>query len=370
MSKKELKVCWLSAGVSSFIAGYLKRDSIDLYIYIDIENQHPDSMRFIKDCEKILGKEILILKSPYRNKENVIRQFRYINGPSGAKCTEILKKRVRKEWEMEHREYQITYVWGFDMDERRRAERICEAIRQKEYQHLLGKEIAFCCDCIALNILQRPTQGSIADCAVDNLNRRIQVAQLSNLPSPYNLSIFLHVLQLDGKAYLRVDCNNPIFQKAFRSLEDVSVSAVECQDPKNSKNILWQKLCKRYEEMLPLSKNLTTELYPDWEHITYPDVNSRCEDFARQNIANSYLTHLNAGQQMIPPHLLMPYVEESIDYLQSEYGKNEYREKVLFLKKVFIDLNADDSIVRNIQPQFKTEEEPVINENTETDLEK
>ena len=122
--------------------------------------------------------------------------------------------------------------------------------------------------------------------------------------------------------------------------------------------------------MLPLSKNLTTELYPDWEHMTYPDVNSRCEDFARQNIANSYLTHLNDGQQMIPPHLLMPYVEESINYLQSEYGKNEYREKVQFLKKVFIDLNADDSIVRNIQPQFKTEEEPVINENTETDLEK
>ena len=133
MSKKELKVCWLSAGVSSFIAGYLKRDSIDLYIYIDIENQHPDSMRFIKDCEKILGKEIQIFKSPYRNKENVIRQFRYINGPSGAKCTEILKKRVRKEWEMEHREYQITYVWGFDMDERRRAERICEAM--PEFKH-------------------------------------------------------------------------------------------------------------------------------------------------------------------------------------------------------------------------------------------
>lgn len=133
MSKKELKVCWLSAGVSSFVAGYLKKDSIDLYIYIDIENQHPDSMRFIKDCEKILGKEVLILKSPYRNKENVIRQFRYINGPSGAKCTEILKKRVRKKWEMAHKEYQITYVWGFDMDERRRAERICEAM--PEFKH-------------------------------------------------------------------------------------------------------------------------------------------------------------------------------------------------------------------------------------------
>ncbi len=63
----------------------------------------------------------------------MIRQFRYINGPSGAKCTEILKKRVRKEWEMEHREYLITYVWGFDMDERRRAERICEAM--PEFKH-------------------------------------------------------------------------------------------------------------------------------------------------------------------------------------------------------------------------------------------
>ena len=51
-------------------------------------------------------------------------------------------------------------------------------------------------------------------------------------------------------------------------------------------------------------------------------------------------------------------------------GKTNTEKKYSFLKKVFIDLNEDDSIVRNIQPQFKTEEEPVINENTETDLEK
>ena len=46
-----MKVCWLSAGVSSFIAGYLVRDTVDRFIYIDIDDQHPDSMRFIKDCE-------------------------------------------------------------------------------------------------------------------------------------------------------------------------------------------------------------------------------------------------------------------------------------------------------------------------------
>lgn len=54
-----MKVAWISAGVSSFIASYLAED-IDEYIYIDIDDQHPDSLRFIKDCEKVLGK-----KSPF-----------------------------------------------------------------------------------------------------------------------------------------------------------------------------------------------------------------------------------------------------------------------------------------------------------------
>ena len=46
-------VCWLSAGVSSFIAAYLMRDTIDHYVYLHIDDQHPDSMRFLDDCQKI-----------------------------------------------------------------------------------------------------------------------------------------------------------------------------------------------------------------------------------------------------------------------------------------------------------------------------
>ena len=85
--KKNLKICWLSAGVSSFIAGYAndcltfldsngnqcRRKPVDKYIYIDIKDQHPDSMRFIKDCETVLGKEVEILQSEYNSVENVIR---------------------------------------------------------------------------------------------------------------------------------------------------------------------------------------------------------------------------------------------------------------------------------------------------------
>ena len=51
----------MSAGISSFMAGYLA-DNVDEWIYIDIADQHEDSMRFIHDCEKAIGKEIQILK--------------------------------------------------------------------------------------------------------------------------------------------------------------------------------------------------------------------------------------------------------------------------------------------------------------------
>ncbi len=131
MSDK-LKVCWISAGVSSFIAGYLERDTIDKFIYIDIDDQHPDSMRFIKDCEKVLGKEIEILKSPYGSVENAIRAAGLIGNARTTyyPCTNWLKKRVRKEWEYEHRNYDITYVWGMDCNEKHRAERLIESMPQ------------------------------------------------------------------------------------------------------------------------------------------------------------------------------------------------------------------------------------------------
>lgn len=61
---KKLKVCWVSAGISSFMAGYLA-GNVDEWIYIDIADQH-------KDCE-------------------------------------------------------IIYVWGFDVNERARADKTIEA---------------------------------------------------------------------------------------------------------------------------------------------------------------------------------------------------------------------------------------------------
>ncbi|WP_113675893.1 phosphoadenosine phosphosulfate reductase family protein [Vallitalea guaymasensis] len=119
-------VSWFSAGVSSFIATYLIKDEVDKIIYCHIEDQHPDTLRYVTDCEKILCRKIEILKSPYGNVDNVQKQFRFINSAYGNKCTEILKKRVRKEWETGKKN--LTYVWGFDFNERHRKEQTEESM--------------------------------------------------------------------------------------------------------------------------------------------------------------------------------------------------------------------------------------------------
>ena len=125
----------MSAGVSSFIAGYLAGD-VDEWIYIDIADQHEDSIRFIHDCEKLIGKKVTILQpKDYKSVEDCIRAAGMIKFPGGfAPCTNWLKKRTRKEWEEEHKEYELTYVWGYDAKETARAERLVEANPQAKHE--------------------------------------------------------------------------------------------------------------------------------------------------------------------------------------------------------------------------------------------
>lgn len=139
-----MKVCWFSTGVSSFVACYLAKD-IDKIIYTHVTNQHPDSIRFLHDCEKILNREIEILQSDkFKNVEDVIRATGILNTPYGAPCTRILKKEVRKKWEWQHGK-EHTYVWGLDCNETERANRIIETMPEQKHEfplieHNLSKE--------------------------------------------------------------------------------------------------------------------------------------------------------------------------------------------------------------------------------------
>ena len=115
-----MKVSWFSAGVSSAVA--TKIASPDRIIYIDIDDQHRDTYRFISECEEWFGVEIEMLKSLYDSVDAVCRANKFIKSPNGAVCTRLLKKRVRQEWEIDN-PGKHTYVWGFDLSEQNRANR-------------------------------------------------------------------------------------------------------------------------------------------------------------------------------------------------------------------------------------------------------
>ena len=127
-------ISWFSCGCSSFLATYIERKRIDEIIYTHVENQHPDSLRFLHDCETLLGRQITILQSEYyRDIYDVFRARRFISSPKGAPCTMIMKKQVRKKWEYEHPD-DYTYIWGFDYNEKDRADRLFETM--PNVQHL------------------------------------------------------------------------------------------------------------------------------------------------------------------------------------------------------------------------------------------
>ena len=55
-----MRVAWISAGVSSFISAYIAKP--DRAVYIDVSNQHPDSLRFLMECQSRLDVPIEVIR--------------------------------------------------------------------------------------------------------------------------------------------------------------------------------------------------------------------------------------------------------------------------------------------------------------------
>jgi hypothetical protein len=111
-------IAWWSAGVTSAVATKLAIDEYGVDnvepIYFAIDSAHSDNERFKKQCEEWYGKEIRVERAPdkYRDQFDVITKDKYVNGPAGARCTLVLKKRVRQRLEREM-DYSAQ-VFGFE----------------------------------------------------------------------------------------------------------------------------------------------------------------------------------------------------------------------------------------------------------------
>ena len=128
-----LTVSYFSAGVSSAVATKLMIGEIDRVMYTHIDDQHPDTMRFVKDCEAWFGKPVEIWQSPLKSVDNTCRYASFIRSRNGgAACTQRLKRNVRKEFEAAH-EGALRIVWGMDYGERERCERIRQSMPRHEH---------------------------------------------------------------------------------------------------------------------------------------------------------------------------------------------------------------------------------------------
>lgn len=125
-------VSWFSAGVSSAVATKLAIDEIDEIIYIHIDDHHPDTLRFVADCQNWFGKPIATVQSPYKNVENALLGANFVCGPHGSPCTRILKRRVRKEWELDQKD-KLRYMWGMDKHETHRTDRLRDSMPDQEH---------------------------------------------------------------------------------------------------------------------------------------------------------------------------------------------------------------------------------------------
>ena len=122
-------VCWFSCGAASAVATKLaiaeNAGKLPLVIaYTEVMEEHPDNKRFLAECEKWFGQEIVILGNDYY-KRSIYETFKTsaMNIRGAAPCTRVLKKQVRERFE----QVGDRQVFGYTAEEQQRYDRFIDA---------------------------------------------------------------------------------------------------------------------------------------------------------------------------------------------------------------------------------------------------
>ena len=132
-------ISWFSCGAASAAATYLARQKYKTpnfeAVYCRVAEEHKDNFRFLKDFSskftipiKIIGDESAEF-SIYK----VFEQRKFIKGPTGAPCTMILKKDVRKKYQKEG----DIQVFGYTSEEEDRANRFIDSNNDVDVDFIL-----------------------------------------------------------------------------------------------------------------------------------------------------------------------------------------------------------------------------------------
>lgn len=145
-------VCWFSCGAASAVATKIaiaeNVGKLPLIIaYTEVIEEHSDNKRFLADCEKWFGQEIIILGND-KYKRSIYETFKTsaMNIKGSAPCTQKLKKQVRIKFEQPT----DRQVFGYTAEEQNRLDRFIDANNDVDIwtpliDKGLGKE-----DCLAM----------------------------------------------------------------------------------------------------------------------------------------------------------------------------------------------------------------------------
>lgn len=117
-------LCWFSCGATSAVATKLMCSSLQAHMvlvaYTQVVEEHPDNLRFLKDCEGWFDTDIHILRNEKYGASiyQVFERERYIVGPQGAPCTKHLKRNMRQSFQQPN----DVHILGFSAEERERAD--------------------------------------------------------------------------------------------------------------------------------------------------------------------------------------------------------------------------------------------------------
>ena len=147
-------VSWFSCGAASAVATKLaiteSKYPVEV-VYCHVKEEHPDNMRFMKDCEKWFGQPITVLQNETYNGSiyEVFEKRKYIVGVAGAPCTRLLKKEVRQKYEKPT----DIQVFGYTVEEEDRVNRFIDANNDVNLWSILLEKKLNKSDCLA--IIQR-----------------------------------------------------------------------------------------------------------------------------------------------------------------------------------------------------------------------
>jgi 3'-phosphoadenosine 5'-phosphosulfate sulfotransferase (PAPS reductase)/FAD synthetase len=93
-------------------------------VYCRVRNEHDDNLRFLSDFERVLGIKVEIITNQQFDGDifNVFLKRGYIKNQYGAPCTMILKKDMRKAYQLPD----DIQVFGYTAEEQDRADRFID----------------------------------------------------------------------------------------------------------------------------------------------------------------------------------------------------------------------------------------------------